>query len=115
MAEFAPLFTENGSVIPKNTQPLSDSATVSALAAAAIGATAGSAASATHTRVKNTADNAGKQQLETVTHINRNTTAADVTALKAELTRDNKNTKKKASFTYAKDLSGNGGPAFTRT
>jgi hypothetical protein len=49
----------------------------------------------------------GVRTIETVTDINRNTAAADVTALKEMLY----NVKTRPS--YPVDLSGNGGPAYT--
>jgi hypothetical protein len=49
----------------------------------------------------------GSRPYETVTHINRATTAADVTALK-EMTFGVKNRP-----VYVRDLSGNGGPAYS--
>jgi hypothetical protein len=112
MAEFAPLFVENGSVLPKNTQPLTDRQTRDALIASTVGAAPGGATLATRARVKNNGsvvgDNGGKTAVETINPINRVSAAADVTALKA------KTTLKNASLAFPRDLSGNGGPAFTR-
>jgi hypothetical protein len=112
MAEYAPLFTENGSILPKNTQPLTDRQTRDALISTTVGAAAGAATSASRARVKNNGsvvgDNSGKATIETINPINRNSTAADVTALKS------KTTLKNASLAFPRDLSGNGGPAFTR-
>ena len=106
MAEFAPLF--EGNVLPKNTTPLTDRTTTNELVAETVGAAPGAAASATRARVQHS-QQGDTQKIETVSHINRNTTAADVTAVETKFT------KKKPSFTFARDLSGNGGPAFTRT
>lgn len=75
-----------------------------------LGAAAGSAASATHARVEGDRDpgnpvvNGGQVDIETVTDISRNSTAADVTALKAELVNVNKQ-----PSSYPTDASGNGG------
>ena len=107
MPDFAPLFDAN--TLPKNTTPLTERAVTNALVGTTVGAAAGSATSVTKARVPHTVDNAGKKNAEVITPINRNSTAADVTAMKSKFT------KKKASFAYARDLSGNGGPAFTRT
>lgn len=113
MAEFAPLFSDLGNVLPKNTQPLTDRQTRDALISTTIGAAAGAATAATRARVKHNSGidgvNAGKVTVESTSPINRNSTAADVTALKA------KTTLKNASLAFPKDLSGNGGPAFTRS
>lgn len=117
MPEFAPLFTENGSVLPKNTQPLTSSRVITALAAAAVGAAPGGAASATNSRRRHptNVNEESKPVIETDTQLSRVTTAADVTALKTLLTKDNKNTTKKPSFGFVADKSGNGGKAFTRS
>ncbi len=83
---------------------------------ALIGAASGSNVTATHKQVAahNTETSGfgiyggGPRTIETVTDINRNTTAADITALKEIVfgvtTRPS---------TYPRDLSGNGGPAYT--
>lgn len=78
-----------------------------------IGATSGGTASATHKRVKGEVSvptalgqMGGARTIETVTDINRASTAADVTALK-EMTFN-----VKTRPTYPRDLSGNGGPAY---
>ena len=108
MPEFAPLF--DGAVLPKNTTPLTSRTVTNELVDETVGAAAGAAALATRARIPaNPAGNHGKISPETVTEINRVTTAADVTAV------ENKFRKKKPSFAFARDLSGNGGPAFTRT
>lgn len=110
MAEFAPLFTENGSVLPKNTTPLTNRLVTNELVDETVGAAAGATATVTRARVPaNSAGNSGKINAETVTEINRATTAADLTAV------ENKFRKKKPSFAFPRDLSGNGGPAFTRS
>lgn len=107
MPEYAPLY--EGGILPKNTTPLTEKAATNALVGTAIGAAAGAATAATVAQIPNTVDNAGKRVPATRTIINRNSTAADVTALKSKFT------KKKPSFGFVRDLSGNGGPAFTRT
>lgn len=80
-----------------------------------IGAASGGTAAATHKRVSGESvtpvqvgQMGGARTIETVTDINRATTAADITALK-EMTFG----VKARPATYARDLSGNGGPAFT--
>lgn len=79
-----------------------------------IGAAVGGAALLTHkqiaedTSIGGVGGGGGLRTIETITDINRNSTAADITALKA-LTF---NVKMQPS-PYPVDLSGNGGPAFT--
>jgi hypothetical protein len=77
-----------------------------------IGAVAGTTATKSRTRVKpnsgSAADNGGKMGVEVFTPINRASTAADVTALKALFAGV-----RRAPAAYVRDLSGNGGPAFT--
>lgn len=114
MAEFAPGFDDNvnRSVLPKNTQPLTSRRVTNALVGTTVGAAAGGATSASKGRVKHPAGNANfesKVPIETDTEINRASTAGDVTTMKTKFTR------KKASFAIPRDLSGNGGPAFTRS
>lgn len=106
MPEFAPLF--DGNILPKNTTPLTNRLVTNELVDETVGAAPGATASVTRSRIQHSAQG-DKQVVETVTEINRATTAADVTAV------ENKFRKKKPSFTYARDKSGNGGPAFTRT
>ncbi len=77
-----------------------------------IGAAAGGTALATHKRIAAPVDSgvgafAGLRTIETITDINRATTAADITALKEMVF----NVRTRPS--YVKDLSGNGGPAYT--
>lgn len=75
-----------------------------------VGAATGSNVTATHSRVSAPApqgDMGGLRSIDTITDINRNTVAGDVTALKEMVF----NVKSRPS-TYPKDLSGNGGPAF---
>lgn len=77
-----------------------------------IGAASGSNVTATHKRIQAQTtlplgNIGGLRTIETVTDINRNTAAADVTALKEIMY----NVKTRPS--YPKDLSGNGGPALT--
>jgi microcystin-dependent protein len=109
MPEFAPLF--EGATLPKNTTPLTERLVTNELINDTVGAAAGAnTATVNKARVPHTTDTFnGKKTAETVVAINRVTTAADVAALKTKLTR------KKPSFGYVRDLSGNGGPAFTRT
>jgi hypothetical protein len=113
MAEFAPLFSDTGNILPKNTNPLTDAQTQDALVASTVGAAAGGATATTRARVKHNAgsanDNGGRVTVESIAPINRVSTAADVTAMKSKFT------KKNASLAFPRDLSGNGGPAFTRT
>lgn len=112
MAEYAPLYTENGSVLPKNTQPLTDRQTRDALVSTTVGAAAGASTVASRARVKHNSsrsgDNGGQMQIETINPINRNSAAADVTEMKKKFTLKN------AQLVFPRDLSGNGGPAFTR-
>lgn len=107
MAEFAPVFDAN--TIPKPTNPLVSHLVQDELIDTATGAAAGEAASATKARVKGKAitDKDGAE-VETETLVGRNTAAADVAAIKSATI------KKKPSFAMPRDLSGNGGPAFTR-
>ena len=72
-----------------------------------IGATSGATATASYSRVKDEvgAVGGGLRVIETVTDINRATTAADITALKEFTSAVPKNT------TFVADLSGNGGSA----
>lgn len=114
MPEFAPGFDgANANVLPKNTTVLPSRLARNALNATTIGAAAGTATSSTKSRVKGRtsteADLFNTRVVESETMINRNSTAADVTEMKRIYT------KKKPSFAFARDLSGNGGPAFTRT
>ena len=83
-----------------------------ALFNALIGAATGGTATATHKRVGQPTDlsvgsSGGARGIDTVTDINRVTTAADVTALKEMVYGV-----KTRPITYPKDLSGNGGPSF---
>ena len=73
---------------------------------ALIGAAAGGAASRTRKRITHSV-NGGKMAIETVTEVNRTTTSADVTNLKAATLPM---VSRPAS--YPRDLSGNGGPAY---
>lgn len=109
MPEYAPAF--DGAILPKNTTPLTESAVTDALVGTTVGASAGSATSKSKTRIKHPPLGAGggKMELESNTLINRNSAAADVTALKTKFT------KKNPSFTFPRDLSGNGGGSFTRS
>lgn len=108
MPEYAPLFSPTN-VLPKNTTPLTDRLTTNELIDETVGAAAGATATVTRARVPaNAGGNSGKVTAETQTLIDRATTAADITAI------ENKFRKKKPSFAFPRDLSGNGGPAFTR-
>lgn len=114
MAEYAPGFDgTNTNVLPKNTQPLTNRSVKNALVGTTVGAAAGAATSASKAQVKGRtsqeADTFNTKAVETATLINRNSTAADVTEMKRVMT------KKKPSFAFPRDLSGNGGPAFTRS
>lgn len=113
MPGFAPGFPENANTLPVNTNPLTDRQTRDALIATTVGAATPVSTVATRGRVKHNSsqigDNGGKMVIETINPINRNNAAADVTALKA------KTTLKNPSFSFPRDLSGNGGPAFTRS
>ena len=82
-----------------------------------IGATAGGTALATSRKVAAEAvtptqlgQMGGARAIETRTHINRATTAADVTELKAHVFGV-----RARPATYVRDLSGNGGPAYTNS
>lgn len=111
---FAPVF-DNPNVFPLNTTgPQTRQNVKSAIADVAVGAAAGSTATANRTQVQHsdnaTARDGGKMRLEVNADINRATTAQDVANLKAQLKKGNA-----ASFGFVRDLSGNGGPAFTRS
>jgi len=113
MAENAPGFeggTERG-ILPKNTQPLSNYLVRNGLVGTVTGAAPGAATNVVKARrqhyVNPNEESVAKIEQEAL--INRNSAAADVTALKSKFT------KKKPSFAFPKDLSGNGGPAFTRS
>jgi hypothetical protein len=76
----------------------------------AIGAAAGEAANASYKRVAGETSNdvgGGSRVVETVTVINRNTDAADITALKEMVVNVSRR-----PATYPRDLSGNGGGTF---
>jgi hypothetical protein len=114
MPEFAPGFDgANANVLPKNTQPLTNRLVKNGLVATTIGAAAGTSTVVSKSRVKHTTaaepDKFNANKVEAESLINRNSAAADVTEMKKQFT------KKKPSFAFARDLSGNGGPAFTRT
>ena len=90
--------------LAKILQSSGQSKVVRALWRAMTGAAVGSNATATTKRVVNNPDSlGGVVPIETVTHINRNTTAADRTAFLALLDRV------VYPSTYPADLSGNGG------
>jgi len=112
MAEYAPGF-EGGTdrnVLPKNTNPLTSRLVRNGLNATTIGAAPGFATNVVKGRRKHPTNvNEEIGAVETETLINRASTPADVTAMKSRYT------KKKPSFAFPRDLSGNGGPAFTRS
>jgi hypothetical protein len=125
MPGFAPAFDTGGggSVLPIGTRiPMQERFRrlaneygldeTTALLNVTIGAVAGTTATKSRARVKHNSggagDNGGKMQTETFTPINRASTAGDVTALKALFAGV-----RKQPSPYPRDLSGNGGPAFT--
>ena len=113
MPEFAPGF-EGGTdrnVLPKNTTPLTNRLVTNELLVETVGAAAGAAAAASKSRIKHptTPEQEVRPTIESEALISRNTTAADLTAIEGKFT------KKRPSLTFPRDLSGNGGPAFTRT
>jgi hypothetical protein len=112
MPEYAPGFAggTDREVLPKNTTPLTNRLVNNGLVSTTVGAAAGVATSVAKTRRKWTptvAEEIGAVESQSL--INRASTAADVTAMKTKFT------KKKPSFAFVRDLSGNGGPAFTRS
>lgn len=112
MPTVAPVFDNN---FPLNTtQGYASRQVHSAMADAVVGAAAGAAVSVDRARVKHsdnaTARDGGKVVIETISEINRNSTAQDLTNFEAELKPRNA-----GSFTMPRDLSGNGGSAYTRT
>jgi hypothetical protein len=111
MPGYAPLFGDNATNVPVNTTPLTNRLVTNELLVETVGAAAGAAALATKSRVKHptTPNQEVKPVIESESLINRNTTAADLTAVETKFT------KKKPSFAFVRDLSGNGGPAFTRS
>lgn len=114
MPGFAPGFDDsvNKSILPINSQPLTNRLVKNGLVGTAIGAAAGVSTVVNKSRVKaNTTtgrDNFGTNSVEAESLINRNSAAADITELKRVTT------KKRPSLAFPRDLSGNGGPAFTR-
>lgn len=114
MPEYAPGFDgANANVLPKNTTTLPNKLVKNALVGTTVGAAAGTATVVNKAQVKGRTssenDKFNANAVETASLINRNSTAADVTEMKRVFT------KKKPSFAFARDLSGNGGPAFTRS
>ena len=112
MPEWAPGFAggTDRDVLPKNTQPLTHRHVTNALVNTTVGAVPGTLTTVNRARRKHpTIVNEEIGAVETIQPINRVSAAADVTAMKTKFT------KKKPSFGYVRDLSGNGGPAFTRT
>lgn len=85
-----------------------------AIADSIIGAAAGSTVTVSHTRTLHsdnaTAKDGGLVPLESNSDFNRATTAQDVTNFKGAMKPHNA-----GAFGFVRDLSGNGGPAFTRT
>lgn len=112
MAEFAPGFAGGTdlNVLPKNTQPLTNRLVRNGLVDTTVGASAGTTTTVSKSRVvAHTSAEKDTTAIESESLINRASAAADVTALKSKFT------KKKPSFGFVRDLSGNGGPAFTRS
>lgn len=110
MPEYAPGFDgANKDVLPKNTSPLSNRLVTNALVNNVTGAAAGTNVNVAKARVQHNLDRESRRAIESESLINRNSTAADVTALKSKLIR------KRTSLTFPRDLSGNGGPAFVRS
>lgn len=117
MPAFSGLFNDGLSpqAFPLNTTgPRTGKTVREALANVTVGANAGATATANRTQIKGTGGNndltSGKVVLEVAADINRATTATDVANLKAQLSRQNV-----SSFGFVRDLSGNGGPAYTRS
>lgn len=114
MPSFSPLFNDATYGIPLNTTGPFRGKVNEAIADVTVGAAAGATATVNQARIKGSNaqldTNAGKVTLETFNTINRATTATDVANLKKQLSRPNS-----ASLTFPRDLSGNGGPAFTRS
>lgn len=125
MPGFAPAFDTGGgnSILPIGTRiPMQERYrrlaneyglnVTNALLDALIGAAVGGTATKIRTQVKHNSgsanDQGGKVQTEQLTVINRTTVAGDITTLKGLFTGQ-----RKAPASYPKDLSGNGGPAFT--
>lgn len=114
MPEYAPGFDgANANVLPKNTTKMANTLVKNGLVATTIGAAAGTSTVVNKARVKHSTstepERYGTRVVETEALINRNSAAADVTEMKRVFT------KKRPSLTFPRDLSGNGGPAFTRT
>jgi hypothetical protein len=121
MPGFAPAFDgANSNLLPLNTTaPFLRPNVRNAVVESVVGATAGGAMSVNRTQIKGgTASldtNAGKVVLEVASDLNRNSTAQDVANVKAEAKEFLNARKNLANFAMPRDLSGNGGPAFTRT
>lgn len=121
MPGFAPAFDgANGNLLPLNTtSPQLRLATRNAIIESVVGAAVGGAVLVNRTQVKagttSTDNNAGKVQLEAFADINRVSNAQDVANVKAQAKEFDQARKNVASFAFPRDLSGNGGPAFTRT
>lgn len=102
----SPLFSND---FPLDTGPLTNRFVHDEIANETIGAAAGATAASTNARIAAGTDRErGIRTIETVTNINRATTAADITALKGDVVRA------RPSLAFPRDLSGNGGAAFTR-
>lgn len=117
MPSYSPLFNDATYGIPLDTSSrYAPIGVKEAVADVLVGAAAGATATKTRARVKAQASptsidtHAGKAVVESTNDINRATTATDVTNLKRDLGRGNR-----TSFAMPRDLSGNGGPAFTRS
>lgn len=114
MPSYSPLFLDATYGVPLNTTgTLTQPKVKEAVANVAVGAAAGATATANRTQVKHSTNaqskDGGKMEVESIADINRATTATDVANLKKQLSRQNV-----SSFAMPRDLSGNGGPAFTR-
>lgn len=115
MPGFSPLFNDATYGIPiDTTSRYNEISAQEAVADVLVGAVAGTTATKNRTRVAHStnaqAKDGGRIPTEVNAIINRATTAADTANLKRTLGRPNR-----ASFAFARDLSGNGGPAYTRS
>lgn len=121
MPGFAPGFDgANGNLLPLNTtSPFLRMNVRNAVIDSVVGAAAGGAILVNRSQVKGGTtsldNNAGRVQIETAVDLNRVSTAQDVANVKAQAKEFDQARKNIASFAMPRDLSGNGGPAFTRT
>jgi hypothetical protein len=108
----APLFNNDFPLNTSNAYPSRKSH--DAVANAIVGAAPGAAVNVVNNRLvhrtNDQADVFGSRSVETVTELNRNTTSQDATNIKSEVVIQNS-----GGLVFARDLSGNGGPAFTRS